>query len=95
MTDKEYTAELEKIIIFLCDVYTKGQDSMACQTDESGKVNDKWADIYMSFPTIQGSSNRIAVSKIGSLRNNLLNREAPKISLPDLYDRLEKGRRSK
>lgn len=95
MNDKEYIAELEKIVIFLCDVYTKGQDSLACQVDATGQVDDKWAGIYMSFPTIQGTPNRMAVSKIGSLRNNMLNREAPKLSFSDLYDRLEKGRRVK
>lgn len=95
MTDKEYTAELEKIIIFLCDVYSKGADSLAVQTTATGEVNDKWMDIYMSFPTIQGTGNRIAVDRIGALRDHRLNREAPKISLTELYERLKTNRRAK
>lgn len=93
LTDKEYTEELEKIIIFLCDVYTKGADSLNCQTDSKGEVDDKWMNVYMSFPTIQGTGNRIAVRNIGNLRTRLLNREAPKISFQDLFERLKIGRR--
>lgn len=91
--DEEYTRELEKIIIFLCDVYAKGQDSLTCQTTDGGTVDGKWADIYMSFPTIQGTANRIYVGKIGNLRTWRLNREAPKISFQELYERLKVSRR--
>lgn len=92
MNDKEYIAELEKIVIFLCDVYTKGADSLACQTNDKGQVDDKWADIFMSFPTIQGTGNRIYVKKIGKLRTRLRNREAVKLSFKDLFERLKAGR---
>lgn len=95
MSDKEYAAELEKIIIFLCDVYSKGQDSLACQENGSHEVDKKWMSIFMSFPTIQGMSNRTYVSKIGNLRTTRLNREAPKLSFQELYERLKVDRREK
>lgn len=93
MSDKEYSQELEKIIIFLCDVYSKGANSLSVQTNKNGEVDDKWMGIFMSFPTIQGSSNRIAVDKIGALRNSRLNREAPKLSFQQLYEHLKVGRK--
>lgn len=93
MSDKAYIEELEKIIIFLCDVYTKGADSLSCQTDDKGEVDEKWLNVFMSFPTIQGSQNRNAVRNIGKLRTQLLNREAPKISFEELFERLKTGRR--
>lgn len=92
MSDKEYTAELEKVVIFLCDVYTRGAESLSCQTDVNGQADDKWLGVYMSFPTIQGTSNRFAVERIGNLRTQHLNREAPKISLQELFERISIGR---
>lgn len=92
MTDKEYAEELEKIVIFLCDVYTKGADSLSCQTTTTGETDDKWFGIFMSFPTIQGTSNRIYVEKISKLRTKLLNREAPKLSFRELYEIIKVGR---
>lgn len=94
MTDKEYIAELEKIVIFLCDVYSKGADSLSVQTDNSGEVDAKWMNVFMSFPTIQGSINRIYVSEIGRLRTKTLNREAPKLSFQQLFERLKVGRKA-
>lgn len=93
MNDKEYITELEKIVIFMCDVYTKGSDSLTCQTDNKGGVDDKWSNIFMAFPTIQGTNNRIHVRKIGNLRTRLLNREAVKLSFEELYERLKVGRK--
>lgn len=93
MSDKEYIQELEKIIIFLCDVYSKGADSLSVQTDKNGETDDKWMSIFMSFPTIQGSVNRIAIDKIGALRDSRRNREAPKLSFQQLYERLRVGRK--
>jgi hypothetical protein len=93
VNDKEYIAELEKIVIFLCDVYTKGADSLACQTNDKGETDDKWLNVFMSFPTIQGTGNRIYVDKIGKLRTRLSNREAVKMSFQDLYNRLKVGRK--
>lgn len=93
MSNEEYTRELEKIVIFLCDVYAKGADSLAVQVDQNGEVDQKWMDIYMSFPTIQGTSNRIYVEKIGNLRERRGNREAPKLSFSELFERLKVGRK--
>lgn len=93
MSDKEYIAELERIVIFLCDVYSKGADSLAVQVNKNGETDDKWMGIYMSFPTIQGTSNRIYVDKIGGLREKRLNREAPQLSFQQLYERIKVGRR--
>jgi hypothetical protein len=95
MSDKDYIEELEKIVIFLCDVYTKGADSLAVQVDRNGETDDKWVGIYMSFPTIQGSDNRFAVRDIGNLREKRGNREAPTLSLRQLYERLKVGREAK
>lgn len=95
MSDKEYTEELERIVIFMCDVYSKGQDSLACQTTPEGEVDDKWINIFMSFPTIQGSGNRIYVDRIGKLRTNLHNREAINLSFQELYEKLRIGRTEK
>lgn len=93
MTDKQYIQELEKVIIFLCDVYTKGADCLGVQVDDSGEVNDKWMGIYMAFPTIQGTANRFAVRDIGKLRDKRLNREAPTLSFQQLYERIKAGRK--
>lgn len=95
LTDKQYIEELEKVIIFMCDVYSKGADSLSCQVNDSHEVDDKWMGIFMSFPTIQGAANRIYVGKIGRLREYNLNREAPKLSFQQLYERLKVGRREK
>lgn len=93
MSDKEYINELEKIVIFLCDVYVSGQDSLAVQEDSEGGVSDKWFGIFMHFPTIQGGMNRIFVRKISELRTIRGNREAIKMTFEELYERLEIGRR--
>lgn len=92
--DKEYIAELEKALIFMCDVYSKGADSIAVQEGEGhGGVSDKWFGIFMSFPTIQGTGNRIYVERIGKLRTNLSNREATKMSFQELFERMKIGRK--
>ena len=93
MSDKEYIAELEEIVIFLCDVYSKGANSLSVQESDN-TTDDKWWGVYMSFPTIQGSMNRISVDRIGALRNSRGNRIAPKISFQELYERLKVGRKS-
>lgn len=91
--DQEYTKELEKIVIFLCDVYAKGQDSLTCQTDDSGQVDEKWMDIFMAFPTIQGGINRAFAQRIGNLRTRLSNRESVKLSFKELFEKLKVGRK--
>lgn len=93
MSDKEYIAELEKVVIFLCDVYSKGADSLAVQVDKNGETDDKWMNVYMSFPTIQGSLNRIYVDKIGRLRERRGNREAVNLTFQQLYERIKTGRK--
>lgn len=93
MSNREYAEELEKIIIFLCDVYTKGADSLACQENDKGEVDDKWMNVFMTFPTIQGMENRIYVEKIGKLRTLRSNREAPKIGFKELYENIKSGRK--
>lgn len=92
MNDKEYAEELEKIVIFMCDVYSKYQDSIAVQTDDKGQTDDGWFNVYMSLPTIQGSMARIYVDRIGKLRDKRHNREAPKINFQQLYEILSKKR---
>lgn len=93
MSDKEYIDELEKTVIFLADVYSKGYESLGCQTDAKGKADDKWVDIFMFFPTIQGSMNRIWVERIGNLRTKALhNREATRMGFKELYERISENR---
>lgn len=89
---KEYTEELEKALIFMCDVYSTYQDSISCQ-ENNGETDDKWVGVYMSLPTIQGTSNRIYVEKIGNLRTKLGNREAPQLTFEELYKVLKLGRK--
>ena len=93
MNDKEYIDELEKTLIFMCDVYTKTQDSLAVTEGEGiGGVDDRWFKMFISVPTIQGTQNRHAVDKIGKLRTIRHNREAPKMSFDELYERIKQGR---
>jgi hypothetical protein len=92
MTDREYIVELEKTVILLCDVYSKGQDSLVCQ-ENNGEVDEKWVNIMMSFPTIKGTMNRIYVGKIGSLRTQRSNREAVKLGFQELYEKIKAGRK--
>lgn len=92
MNKLDYIAELEKALIFMCDVYTKGADSLACQTNDKGEVDDKWWGIFVAFPTIQGTQNRIFVERIGALRTRLGNREAPSMSFEELYEKMKIGR---
>lgn len=92
MSNEEYIIELEKTVIFLCDVYTKGADSLVCQTNDANEVDDEWFKVMMSFPTIQGSLNRIYVERIGKLRTIHHNREAVKLSFKDLYEKIRVGR---
>ena len=95
MSDKEYIEELEKIVIFLCDVYSKGADSLAVQVDKNGNTDDKWMNVFMSFPTIQGTMNRIYVERIGNLRERRGNREAVGLTFQELYQRIKTGRKEK
>lgn len=89
----EYTVELEKMVIWLCDVYTKTQDSLACH-ETDGNTDDDWMKIFMTVPTIQGFHNRLMVKRIGLLRTRRGNREGFKMSLDDLYKRLSENRKS-
>lgn len=93
MSNEEYTRELERIVIFMCDVYSKGSDSLAVQVDKNGETDEKWMNVYMAFPTIQGTMNRIYVDRIGALRERRGNREAPALSFEQLYERLKVGRK--
>ena len=93
MNDKEYIDELEKLVIFLCDVYTSTQDSLSVQEGEgTGGVDDKWFGMFCAVPTIQGTFNRINVRKIGKLRTVRHNREAPKMNMEEFYERIKVGR---
>lgn len=92
LSDKEYIEELEKVVMFMCGVYSSYQESIAVQ-ESNNQTDDKWFSVYMSLPTIQGTSNRIYVDRIGKLRNHRLNKEAPKMSLEYLYERLKSNNR--
>ncbi len=96
MPDNEkYTRELEKLVIFLCDTYTVGQESLTCQETDDGRTDDDWAKVFMAFPTIQGFSNRNYVRKIGNLRTMRLNRETAEMTLKEVYEKLKVGRKEK
>lgn len=88
----QYTQELEKMVIWLCNVYTMTQDSLAVH-EKNGQTDDDWLKIFMTVPTIQGSHNRIMVEKIGNLRTIHGNREGWSMTLEELYEKLSVGRK--
>jgi len=92
MNDTEYIAELEKLVIFLAGAYTAGYESVSCREDGKGGVDDRFMNILMTYPTIQGTANRIFVRRIGNLRTRLHNQEAPAASWEDIFERISKGR---
>ncbi len=87
MSDKEYIFELEKALMFLCECYENASDAVGCR-EEDGKTSEKYIDLWFHFPIIQGSAN-IAVRQIADLRTRLGNREANKISMFDIYERIK------
>lgn len=89
----EYTQELEKMVIWLCDVYNQTQDSLACH-ETDGETDGNWFKVFCAVPTIQGSYNRMMIKRIGALRTRLGNREGFKLSLDDIYERLSVGRKT-
>lgn len=91
MSELEYTQELEKMVIWLCDIYTQTQDNLACH-EKNGQTDDAWMNIFMTVPTIQGTQNRMMVEKIGSLRSIRGNREGWNMTLDELYEKLSVGR---
>lgn len=93
MNDKEYIAELEKIVIFLAGAYTAGAESVSCREDGKGGVDNRFMDILMTYPTIQGTANRIFVKRIGNLRTIRSNHEAPGTTWERIFERISKGRK--
>lgn len=93
MNDDEYIAELERLVIFLAGAYTAGAKSVAVREKPGGGVDERYMDILMSYPTIQGTGNRIFVERIGNLRNVRLNQEAPKHTWEEIFKRISKGRK--
>ena len=87
MSDKEYIFELEKALMFLCECYENANDAVSCR-EEDGKTSEKYIDLWFHFPIIQGGAN-IAVKQIAELRTRLGNREANKISMFDIYERIK------
>lgn len=93
LTDEEYTAELERIVIFLAGAYTAGYDSVRVHEDGNGNIDERYMNILMAYPIIQGTGNRIFVERIGNLRNVRLNREAPQATWEQVFERISKGRK--
>jgi hypothetical protein len=90
--DEQYTKELEKLVIWLCNVYTQTQDSLGCHETDGG-TDENWMKIFMTVPTIQGTHNRFMVKRIGELRTRLGNREGFKLNLDDVYEKLKENRK--
>lgn len=96
MKKDKYIKELEKALIFMCESYVAAKDSLAsCRENDDGQANNKYADLWFSFPVIQGSQNIWAIEKIASLRTERHNREANTISLEELFNEIHKGRFTK
>lgn len=93
MKDEEYIKELEKIVIFLAGAYTAGADAVGVREVDQGGVDERYMNILMAYPTIQGTGNRIFVERIGNLRNMRLNREAPSATWEQVFERLSKNRK--
>lgn len=92
MDDAKYIEELEKLVIFLAGAYTAGYKSVAVREDGKGGVDDRFMDILMTYPTIQGTANRIFVERIGNLRTTRHNQEAPSATWDEILARISKGR---
>lgn len=90
---KKYTEELEKALIFLCECYVSARDSIACR-ELNGQTDEKYADLWMKFPMVQGSQNIFAIENISSLRTKLGNREANTMSLQQIFEKMHEGRYS-
>lgn len=92
MNDAEYIAELEKLVIWLAGAYTAGYESVSCREDGKGGVDDRYMDIFMTYPTIQGTQNRIFVRRLGNLRTKRHNHEAPNATWEQIFERISAGR---
>lgn len=92
MTDEEYIVELEKLVIWLAGAYTAGYDSVSCREDGKGGVDDRFMDILMTYPTIQGTANRIFVRRVGNLRTRHHNQEAPNATWDQIFERISANR---
>jgi len=85
MNREKYIRELEKMLIFMCEVYISAKDMLAtCRTNEDGKTNEEYCNLWFSFPMIQGTMNNIAIQKIAKLRTEIGNREANEVSLQEI-----------
>lgn len=92
LDNEQYIAELEKLVIWLAGAYTAGYESVSCREDGKGGVDDRFMNILMTYPTIQGTENRIFVKRIGSLRTKRHNQEAPGATWNQIFERISKGR---
>jgi len=93
LSDKEYIQELEKVLIFMCDCYVQAKESVSCHETEDGRVDEKYMDLYMHFPMVQGEAS-FAVSKIAELRTPRGNKESYKMSMTEIFERMSEGRKT-
>lgn len=94
--EKEYIANLERALIFLCECYVSAKDMMAsCRENDDGSGNNKYADLWFSFPLIQGSQNTFSIDKIAQLRTINHNREANTMTMEEIFQRMHKNRKTK
>lgn len=90
LTKDQYIFELEKALIFMCDIYNQAYNSLARYKEtESDEMNDKYIDLWLTFPMIQGTTAQCAVSRISELRDVRSNYVRPSISLETLYEHIK------
>lgn len=93
ITIEQYTHELEKALIFMCECYKDARDMVAgCRETDDKQTDDRYFGLYMHFPQIQGIGNLFAMEKIADLRTRLGNREGNLMSMEDIYQRMKQNR---
>lgn len=65
LKEAEYVKQLERLVIFLADIYTK-----TTKITENELIENK-NDIHCKIPLIQGLKNQLAINKIASLKETL------------------------
>lgn len=92
LNTEDYIRELEVALIFMCGCYVSAKNAVSVREDSNGEVDDRYVDIMLAFPMIQGIQNLIAVTNIANLRTLRSNYEANSISLTEIYEIMKNKR---
>ena len=93
ITNKQYIKELEKALIFMCECYVEAKEAVTCHETEDGRTSDKYFELYLHFPMVQGEASFI-VPKIAELRTPRGNKEDNLFSMTEIFERMLKGRKT-